>query len=62
MSVLEEITATDKKARATHPRRAALNDLQVLWHRFQKEAEDWIAPGGVLIAAPLARTSKPLVE
>ena len=29
-----------------------------LWHRFQKEAEDWIAPGGVLIADPLARNRR----
>ena len=29
-----------------------------LWHRFQKEAEDWIAPGGILIADPLARNRR----
>ena len=29
-----------------------------LWHRFQKEAEEWIAPGGVLIADPLARNRR----
>lgn len=29
-----------------------------LWRRFQKEAEDWIAPGGVLIADPLARNRR----
>lgn len=29
-----------------------------LWHRFQKEAEDWIAPGGVLIADPQVRNRK----
>ncbi len=29
-----------------------------LWKRFQKEAEDWIAPGGVLIADPLARNRR----
>ena len=29
-----------------------------LWHRFQKEAEDWIAPGGVLIADPQARNRR----
>lgn len=29
-----------------------------LWRRFQKEAEDWVAPGGVLIADPIARNRK----
>ena len=29
-----------------------------LWKRFQKEAEEWIAPGGVLIADPLARNRR----
>ncbi|KIF64504.1 hypothetical protein NX10_03015 [Pseudomonas fluorescens] len=29
-----------------------------LWRRFQKEAEDWVAPGGVLIADPQARNRK----
>jgi hypothetical protein len=29
-----------------------------LWRRFQKEAEDWVAPGGVLIADPKARNRK----
>ena len=29
-----------------------------LWKRFQKEAEDWIAPGGVLIADPQARNRR----
>jgi len=29
-----------------------------LWRRFQKEAEEWVAPGGVLIADPQARNRK----
>jgi hypothetical protein len=29
-----------------------------LWRRFQKEAEDWVAPGGVLITDPQARNRK----
>ncbi|MGY2335636.1 DUF2515 family protein [Pseudomonas sp. SDO528_S397] len=29
-----------------------------LWRRFQQEAQDWIAPGGVLIADPQARNRK----
>jgi len=29
-----------------------------LWHRFQKEAEEWIAPGGILIADPQARNRR----
>ena len=29
-----------------------------LWKRFQREAEDWIAPGGVLIADPQARNRR----
>lgn len=29
-----------------------------LWKRFQKEAEEWIAPGGVLIADPYARNRR----
>jgi len=29
-----------------------------LWRRFQKEAEEWVAPGGVLIADPQARNCK----
>ena len=57
MSVWERTSVADKKARATHPRRGALNDLQVLWHRFQKD-EDWLAPGHVLIADPQARNRR----
>ena len=33
-----------------------------LWHRFQKEAEDWIAPGGILIADLQARPSSHLLN
>ncbi|NYH08921.1 DUF2515 family protein [Pseudomonas moraviensis] len=29
-----------------------------LWRRFQKEAEEWVAPGGVLIADPQTRNRK----
>ncbi len=29
-----------------------------LWRRFQKEAEEWVAPGGVLIADPQVRNRK----
>ncbi|WGK89459.1 DUF2515 family protein [Pseudomonas migulae] len=29
-----------------------------LWKRFQKEAEEWVAPGGVLIADPQVRNRK----
>ena len=29
-----------------------------LWRRFQKEAEEWVAPGGVLIADPQSRNRK----
>ena len=53
------------KRETTHDGRNPTTTVEVpiltcncLWRRFQKEAEDWIAPGGVLIADPQARNRK----
>jgi len=53
------------KRETTHDGRNPITTVTVpiltcncLWRRFQKEAEDWIAPGGVLIADPQARNRR----
>ncbi|MGE1152748.1 DUF2515 family protein [Pseudomonas kitaguniensis] len=53
------------KRETTHDGRNPTTTVEVplltcncLWRRFQKEAEDWVAPGGVLIADPQARNRK----
>jgi len=53
------------KRETTHDGRNPITTITVpiltcncLWRRFQKEAEDWIAPGGVLIADPQARNRR----
>ncbi|KTC12081.1 hypothetical protein AO391_19930 [Pseudomonas marginalis ICMP 9505] len=53
------------KRETTHDGRNPTTTVEVplltcncLWRRFQKEAEDWVAPCGVLIADPQARNRK----